>query len=725
MASVCEVWGRRMRVGRAKSSGLTYSSISMIKLIRKYNKWLLVVLGSFLMVAFLVSSVPSFGQGDPTKRVEGTLGSSKVRMRDLGQAARHFNFLSGILPGAIDNLQVEGATHWFLLSHEARAQGLVGTATDGDAWLEEVATAMVPSAAVDEAITELEQSSGTRRSDILSILRNNPQVQQQLAQRWLSDPKNKDAAEAMPSRIAQSLRDGRARLAGEAGLSIDEANESLASLRGVMRLVQSAEMSNRFSDKRLQYTLQRDQDAVLADVVVFGPDAMTSDAQPPDALLTELFEAGKDKLPDATTGAFGYRQPNRVQLQWFVVSRAGVEAAIRLDSVQTRIEYEKNRATYPGEFAVERANIEQSLRARKLSDALATAEQSFRTRVRINSRSLAANGAIKTLTNDWKATAPGLNDYATAVTEALASNDKLSISAPQIQSRSTWVRVDRVSELAAIGNATLTQAGRPIAFSQVVAQLHEFDGKSALGLQVGVPFDAALRTQEGDLVFFVVTDAKLASAAETIDEVRSDVVANAKEVLAFEQLKTKSAEWATLASTSGLDELVTKFNAGSLTGTTPATSVTVQRQQRFAAGESTLTSGMGREPLRDAVLARANERGRLTAATDADRAGRTLTAQLPVTRSIAIAQIVGDAPVTIEAFRSIGSQMGEIMARNERSRIATASTGATSATTRRGGNADAPFSFESLSKRLKWKSVDEAKAKTTSETDGVPAPTLP
>lgn len=685
----------------------------MVKLIRKYNKWLLVVLGSFLMVAFLFSSVPSFMQGDPRKQVQGTLAGTKVRAEQLGNAGRDFGFVSDFMPGLVENVGLEGATHWFLLAHEAKAQGLVGTPSDGEAWLDEVATAQIPSYAAEQKASELANNgSGLDIRTILNFINQNPQLRDQFAQQWLSDPKNKAAVDNLPAQLAANVRQNRTLLANRAGISVEEANATLATLRGVMRLVESADQSNRFSDKRFQYTLQRDQDAVLADVVSIPPTALTISQEPTLALLDELFAKGKDKEPSPTTGEFGYRQPNRVQLAWFTLSRSAVEAAIKLDSVKVRIEYERDRATYPGDFAAERPRIEQALRTKNLTDALATAEQAFRTRVRINTRALAGDNAIKTLTPEWRASAPALDEYAKAVVEAIATSDKVNIPAPTVQTRTTWARIDRTSELDGIGSASLTQAGRPLSFAQVIEQLHEFDAKSPLGLQVGVPFEAALRAPNGDLIFFVVTDAKLASPAETLAEVREDVVRDAKLVMAFEQLQAKASEWQTLAATSGLDEFVAKFNAGSLTAGTPPTTLSVQRQQRFAAGESTLAGGVGREPLRDAVLARANERGRLTAATEADRPQRTLVAALPVTRAVAIAQIVGDAPLTLEDFRSIPVQAGEVLARNERSRLMPASTQPTAQAGNRrprGANPNSPFSFESLSKRLGWVPADGQK----------------
>ncbi len=667
----------------------------MTKLIRKYNKVLLVVLGSFLMVAFLFSGVPSFMQGNPGRTVEGTLAGKKVRAEQLGESARQFGFLSDMMPSAIESLRVEGVTHWFLLSHEAQSQGLVGTPSDGDAWLDEVASNEIPAyAAMQRAREFAAQNSGLDERTIMGFLQGNPQLQQQFAQQWLTDPKNKAEVENLPATLSANMRRARDQFAGRAGLSVEQANTALAAMRGVSRLVQSAELSNRFSDKRFQFALQRDQDAVLADVLTIPASALPITAEPSPELLTQLFEAGKAKDPNPATGEFGYRQPNRVQLQWFVLSRAALSAALTVDGVQARMEYERNRAAYPGEYSAERPRIEEALRSRVLAEALATAEQTFRNRVRINTRTLQADGAIKKLTPDFTASAPPLSEYASAIADALATNEKLTIPAPSVQTRTDWLRVDRLNTLPALGTSSYSLAGKPITFSDLIAQLHDFDAKSALGLQVGIPFDGALRTPEGDLAFFIVTAARLASPAETLAEVREDVVRDAKLSMAFDSLQANAQEWKALAAANGLDDLAAKFSSGTLTDSTPATSASVQRQQRFAAGESTITSGLGKEPLRDAVLQSADARGRLTPATQGERASRVVLAVLPEARAIALAEIVGAAPITIEDFRRIPSFGGANLARFERSAL------------RRTATADAPrpspFAFDSLKQRLAW-----------------------
>jgi hypothetical protein len=678
----------------------------MTKLIRKYNKILLVVLGSFLMVAFLFSGVPSFLQGSPGRTVEGTLAGKKVRAEQLGEAAREFGFLADMVPADVEQLNVEGVTHWFLLSHEAKAQGLVGTPLDGDAWLDEVASSQVPAFALQQAIRDFaSQGSGLDERTIMNALRNNPQLQQQFAQSWLTKPENREQVDNLPSTLAANLRRNRDQLASRAGLSVDQANSALAAMRGVSRLVQSAELSNRFSDKRFQLTLQREQDAVLADVLTIPASALPIDAQPTPELLSQLFEQGKDKEPNRATGEFGYRQPNRVRLQWFVLSRAQLSAAIAIDGVQARTEYERNRAAYPGEYASERPRIEEALRGKILAEALATAEQTFRQRVRINTRTLTADGAIKKLTPEFVSQAPELGAYASAVVDALATNEKLTIAAPSVQSRTEWVRVDRLSTLPALGSASYSLAGRPLGFSQLIEQLHEFDAKSALGLQVGIPFDGALRTPEGDLAFFIVSEAKLASPAESQDEVREDLVRDARLVMAFEQLQAKAQEWKALATTSSLDDVAAKFSAGSLTGSTPTSSASVVRQQRFALGESTLMSGVGREPLRDAVIAAAEARGRLTPATQGERASRVVVTSLPAARAIAFAEIVGAAPTTLEDFRRIPSFGADNLARFERSSLRTVANASPTGEAQAPAAPASPFSFEALKQRLAWQPV--------------------
>lgn len=111
----------------------------MTKTLRKYQKWILVVGGSLLMVTFLVSGpMRGFGK-DPSGRTYATLGGKDVTAGDYDMSRSHFDVLREAARPAMALLGIENSDHWFLLVHEAKAGGFVGHAGDGRDFIPELA----------------------------------------------------------------------------------------------------------------------------------------------------------------------------------------------------------------------------------------------------------------------------------------------------------------------------------------------------------------------------------------------------------------------------------------------------------------------------------------------------------------------------------------------------------------------------------------------------------
>src|SRR5579862_5765022 len=114
----------------------------MLKWLRKYNTFILVVGGCLLMVAFLLQSVLN----DLGKRgfFGGTVfkvGSHKVTIDSLDQAGRDYNAMCSLLGNSrlLENFfQIESLDHWYMLEREAEEAGLVGGVQDGEGFLDEI-----------------------------------------------------------------------------------------------------------------------------------------------------------------------------------------------------------------------------------------------------------------------------------------------------------------------------------------------------------------------------------------------------------------------------------------------------------------------------------------------------------------------------------------------------------------------------------------------------------
>ncbi|MEE2718947.1 MAG: hypothetical protein VX727_04110 [Planctomycetota bacterium] len=103
----------------------------MNKFLRKYNKWLLAIFGSGLMVIFLMPEIPSLLSGMGSQRaVVGTIDGESITRSELTNIQNQAQLVDRLglqLPfiGLVDNWEL-----WYLLVHEAKTAGMIGgTAT--------------------------------------------------------------------------------------------------------------------------------------------------------------------------------------------------------------------------------------------------------------------------------------------------------------------------------------------------------------------------------------------------------------------------------------------------------------------------------------------------------------------------------------------------------------------------------------------------------------------
>ncbi|MFB3139019.1 MAG: hypothetical protein ACE10B_07350, partial [Phycisphaerales bacterium] len=102
----------------------------MFKFLRKYNKYILAVGGTLLMITFLIpvafeSLLPVAGQRRAAWAQVGPDSQEKVTVADLAQIQQELQVLQALPPlrgvGTIDQPE-----HWYLLVREAESAGLIG-----------------------------------------------------------------------------------------------------------------------------------------------------------------------------------------------------------------------------------------------------------------------------------------------------------------------------------------------------------------------------------------------------------------------------------------------------------------------------------------------------------------------------------------------------------------------------------------------------------------------
>ena len=119
----------------------------MLKVLRKYNKVILAVFGTMLMVAFLMpQAIQQLGKARMSRAVaimdghKVTAKQMDVAVRELTALREFFDKLGRKIPLALD--KDNRTDHWLLLSREAQQEGLVGGAGEGATLLPIVAQAL-------------------------------------------------------------------------------------------------------------------------------------------------------------------------------------------------------------------------------------------------------------------------------------------------------------------------------------------------------------------------------------------------------------------------------------------------------------------------------------------------------------------------------------------------------------------------------------------------------
>ena len=659
----------------------------MTKLLRKYNKWLLAVLGTFLMITFLVQGTSSIFAPDPTRTVLGTLDGEKVRVADTMRASHELEVLKDLTDGGLDRIGVDtrDEMQWLLLSREAEKRGLVSNEADGKAAIADIAETMLPRVIARQVIAENEQSN----TGMSRLLRQYPQLLEQLVDGRMREMAANGQLDQVRDAIQTDLTNAREDVGARANLSLDEVDMALAKLRGVMRLLSSHNTAARLSDKRLVAMAQRDSARVLADLLVIpASSAADKTLEPTPEQIAARFEKYKATDPATSEGRVGYLQPDRVKIEWITLDRQVIADSVQLDPVEVNVHWQRNKSRYADTFEAARAAVEGDLREQRVQAILAEADRAYRAVVRAATRSLPTNAAgVRTLPADWESRRPTMETLADAMVAGVRNVLKHEVPRPAVSRRTdSWVRVPEAGSLPGLGFAVLQTGGRETAFTDLIAGVHELNPAAATGVQSGVPLESALVDGNGNRYYIIVTDAKKSSPAESIDEVRDRVVQDIRIDAALDRLAQRLPEWESRAAAVGLDALAEEVRRELPEGSpTPQ----VQRMQPFT---RTGTDPRRGSAVRDAIIARADALGVLTPATPENARERTVAVADPTTRSVFVAQIVGAQPLTQERLRMAGNFEALTRVMQEYRDAQPADAGA-----------EGPFSIQSLKERLNWK----------------------
>lgn len=468
----------------------------MFRFLRKYNKWILAVGGTLLMIVFLIpTAITRLSQraasGTATWATVGPEGRENVTQSDLNQVQVELQLLQrlGVDYTLIPALGiVDDPGHWYLLTREAEAAGVM--------------------------------------------------------------PSPRSIYRSLPEPRDQTL----GILASRAGSRGDIVLRTLAKREGVDRMVDLYQSRDQFSDRRLRRHAWRAFAKVDADIVVIKAAPQLDDPAPSEAAIEQQFEAYADLVPGEGEKGFGYRLPDRVKLEWMTVPldsvRRMIEASDRLNGVALRKHWRLNPAgRFPG---VDTSQPVPDIVRTDLLDRLAeeTMNQISRfgyDRMRARRRGLREDGGYLVLGSDWEQRRLSFAQLAQDI------QAEFGVDLPSYESTGQeWLEIDDLDDLPGFGTATTTKFGPvPVGLGDLVAAAKEFGGSTTLVVQQDVAAPP-LRDFAGDVYLFRIIDTDASRPPESADEVRDQVIADLSRLAHYQRLAASADEIAAAARTRGL-----------------------------------------------------------------------------------------------------------------------------------------------------------------------------
>ncbi len=654
----------------------------MLKALNKYKKWILVVGGSLLMVAFLLPEAIRNIRGDPMKEVLGTVAGESIRRKDLLLAEREVQALNQLVPEILANLgPVEGGLHWLLLTREAERAGLVAGPREGEEFI------------TGELAEQL----------LLRTVQRNPEL--------LRSPEDVDL---LRDRARGTMSELAARAAGHVQMTPDEMHRALARLRGVLRLVGSYAQAARLSDKRtLLRAVELGEQAVADYFTVRARDLAHAEPEPSTDDLAAHFARFRDVPRGGGEFGIGYTLPPRVKIQYLTLEMRDARDAVRIDPVEVRKRYLARRADYPGEFEVERPRIEAALREATAQQIMNDAVKIVQAEVRKRIQRLEIVDQYRVLPQDWEQTRPRLDEIAQFVVEGVKGAHGVDLPLPTVTTLAAdWLTAEDLRALPHLASSIYRHGQSQISMDQAPFFVRELTAETRpIIIQTGVPWvdgvfiDSATEARR----FLLVLAAREQSPPDSIAELGRSIIDDLRALRVYERLASEAPAIRERTARDGLEQTARAFAAPPAPGHAGEplvpeirrlVSVNRERVQTFdpvLMGDSKfaralLDAAAGIDPLAEPVSP-------LPPGSDPER---TVVVPLPRPMALAVGQVVARRPLTIEQYRQIAGNIATRVGIDELREIA-GDTGLL-----------APFGQEALSRRLglRWKGAENTPGST-------------
>ena len=656
----------------------------MLKFLRKYSKWLLIVFGVLLMVAFTApQAIQQIGNAVANRTV-ARLDGREIKIQELQDAERQQALLRQRLPSQVmPALDPENeGLHWLMLRKEAEKAGLVGVAGDGAIWLEDFA----PQIARQQLELQLAQQIG-------------PQLAAQFAsQQWaMMNPQDR---KDMIDRIAGFLRNP------PNNVNEREYHEALSIARGINRLTASYFESAPLSDTRARLdSAQLQRSAMVEAFWINGRDIAEIAGEPTEEQVREHYERFASTPYGGGEFGIGYTLPERLKIEYLKIDREAIEASITPDPLEVRKRFQAQSreaeaaGQEPQEFADARDRIETTLRREIADDVIKAAQQAFVGAMGEATRTLVSEGPYKRLPENFGTERPSFEAVAQKMVEAVgltrfpeAQGGTVELPTPEVVRPDEWLWPMALQQLDGFGRAQISIGSARAPIAQVLFAVRELRPEmgSRLAIQKGLPLvDVPATDPTGNVYFYTVLDVRPESQPDDMAEVREQLVEDWKALTAFETLRERADEAATNAAEDGLTsaavELMTAIGATGEAPTPETVRVSPSAVTTAAGFQPRPIPELNTEDFRDAAMVVFDRLDPFVLIDETPLPDRTIGVPIPSTLTLAVGTVNRITPLTVEVYRQQADQL-DMMLRLDELRAALPS-----------GN---PFSFEAMSNRM-------------------------
>lgn len=600
----------------------------MLKLLRKYNKFILAIGGALLMIVFLLpQGFQQLGSGQSSFKIAELAGGRSVTEGELLAADHELKALRDLdlrLQGRVSpnlvmslvGLSGEPAReHWWLLTHEASRGGFLGGPADADQFLRLIAL----------RATELFARQGFVPQD---------QVQ-----------------EFMDS-THQQLRDLRDMMAPTpAGREV--MNGALAKAAGVHRMLNEHLSAATISTPEAIAAGRRFLDSAVIDFAVLDATAdLKNLPEPTEEQVRAQFERYKNVLAEQDPRGFGYAQAAAIKLSSLRLSRRAIEQAVKLDPVAVRVHWEKHKQRLGADFSTARAAVEQELRRTQVESILSDAERFVQTEILKGERTLAHDGGFRALPENWSDARPDFEVIQRALFEHVKDKHGVAAQISFVEAQPLWLSQPALRSMGGIASTQLLAGGKRIDFADWAFNVREINPDAPYAGQVGVVAPPLRLPETGDVFFGRVNEARPMAFATDIERSRPQVEADLLKLASFDRLVARSDEIRAKAAESFEPAILAI--AG---GVRIDRGASVSRQGISLSDGTPAPENINTEPVRDAILKAAAALDPTVATESLPALGRTLVIPLPDWLSVAVVRITSVRPLSVETFRMVGDQL--------------------------------------------------------------------